>query len=84
MISTLLVWRLTNLAIEASYGICNVVAKRYDLYFGSFDHIGTKWCLRYLYYAIMFVGPLGDALSLGDLCSVYKARCCPSSGLGKK
>ena len=36
------------------------------------------------YYVIMFVGPLGDALSLGDLRSVYKAGCCRSSGLGKK
>ena len=32
----------------------------------------------------MFVGPLGDALSFGDLCSVYKAWCCRSSGLGKR
>ena len=32
----------------------------------------------------MFVGPLGDALSFGDLRSVYKAGCCRSSGLGKK
>ena len=31
----------------------------------------------------MFVGPLGDALYLGDLCSVYKAGCCRSSALGK-
>ena len=65
-------------------GGCDVVAKRYDLYFGSCKHIGTKWCLRYLYYVTMFVGPLGDALPFGDLCSVYKARCCRSSGLGKK
>ena len=36
------------------------------------------------FHVIMFVGPLGDALSLGDLCSVYKAGCCRSSGLGKK
>ena len=32
----------------------------------------------------MFGGPLRDALSLGGLCSVYKAGCCRSSGLGKK
>ena len=36
------------------------------------------------FHVIMFVGPLGDALSLGDLCSVYKAGCCRSSGPGKK
>ena len=36
------------------------------------------------FHVIMFVGPLGDALSLGILCNVYKARCCRSSGLGKK
>ena len=33
---------------------------------------------------IMFGGPLGDALSFGDLCSVYKAGCCQSSDLWKK
>ena len=32
----------------------------------------------------MFGDPLGDASSIGVLCSVYKARCCRSSGLGKK
>ena len=32
----------------------------------------------------MFGGSLGDALSFGDLCGVYKAGCCRSSGLGKK
>ena len=32
----------------------------------------------------MFGGPLGDAPSIGVLCSVYKARCSRSSGLGKK
>ena len=36
------------------------------------------------FQVIMFVGPLGDALSFGILCSVYKAGCCRSSGLGKK
>ena len=36
------------------------------------------------FHVIMFGGPLGDALSLGILCSVYKAGCCRSSGLGKK
>ena len=36
------------------------------------------------FHVIMFVGPLRDALSFGDLCSVYKAGCCRSSGLGKK
>ena len=36
------------------------------------------------FHVIMFGGPLGDALSFGILCSVYKAGCCRSSGLGKK
>ena len=63
---------------------CGVVTKRYDLYFGSCDHIGTRRCLRCLYHVIMFGGPLGDTMSFGDLCSVYKAGCCRSSGLGKK
>ena len=54
-------------------GGCDVVTKRYDLYFGSCDHIGTRWCLRCSFHVIMFGGPLGDALSLGILCSVYKA-----------
>ena len=65
-------------------GGCDVVTKRYDLYFGSCDHIGTRRCLRCSFHVIMFGGPLGDARSLGDLCSVYKAGCCRSSGLGKK
>ena len=63
---------------------CDVVIKCYDLYFGSCDHIGTRWYLRCSFHVIMFGGPLGDALSLGDLCSVYKAGCCRSSDLGKK
>ena len=63
---------------------CDVVAKRYDLYFGSCDHVGTRWYLRCSFRVIVFVGPLGDTLSFGDLCSVYKAGCCRSSGLGKK
>ena len=63
---------------------CDVVTKRYDLYFGSRDHIGTRRCLRCSFHVIMFRGPLGDALSLGILCNVYKAGCCRSSGLGKK
>ena len=37
-----------------------------------------------LFHVIMFGGPLGDALSFGILCSVYKAGCCRVSGLGKK
>ena len=36
------------------------------------------------FHVTMFVSPLGDALSLGDLSSVYKAGCCRSSDLGKK
>ena len=63
---------------------CDVAIKCYDLYFGSCDHIGTRRCLRRSFHVIMFGGPLGDALSLGILCSVYKAVCCRSSGLGKK
>ena len=52
--------------------------------FGSCDHIGTRGYLRCSFHVIMFVGPLGDALSFGILCSVYKAGRCRSSGLGKK
>ena len=32
----------------------------------------------------MFGGSLRDASSIGVLCSVYKARCCWGSCLGKK
>ena len=32
----------------------------------------------------MFGSPLGDMLSIGALCNVYKARYSRSSGLGKK
>ena len=60
------------------------MSKPYGLYFGSCDHIGSGWCSKCSYDVIMFRAPLGDALSLGDLCSVYKAGCCRSSGLGKK
>ena len=65
--------RATNYATRPNVGPCDVVTKCYDLYFGSCDHIGTRWCLRCSFHVIMFVGPLGDALSLGILCSVYKA-----------
>ena len=66
------------------YKLCGVVTKCYDLYFGSCGHIGV-WCLsKCSYDVIMCGGPLGDAPSIGVLCSVYKARCCRSSGLGKK
>ena len=65
-------------------GGCDMATKCYDLYFGSCDPIEV-WCLsKYSYDVIMFGGPLGDAPSIGVLCSVYKARCCRSSGLGKK
>ena len=60
------------------------MTKRYDLYFGSCGHIGV-WCLsKCSYDVIMFGDPLGDAPSIGVLCSVYKERCCQSSGLWKK
>ena len=60
------------------------MTKCYDLYFGSCGHIGV-WCLsKCSYDVIMSGGPLGDASSIGVLCSVYKARCSRSSGLGKK
>ena len=36
------------------------------------------------FHVIMFGGPLREVRSFGDLCSVYKAGCCRSSGLGKK
>ena len=58
--------------------------KCYDLYFELCDHIGVRWCSKCSYQVIMFGSPLGDMLSIGVLCSVYKARCCRSSGLGKK
>ena len=69
---TYLPWSRLNL----EGGGCDVVTKRYDLYFGACDHIGTRWCLRCSFHVIMFVDPLGDALSFGDLCGVYKAGCC--------
>ena len=62
----------------------DIVTKRYDLYFGSCGHIGVSVCSKCSYDVIMFGGPLGDAPSIGVLCSVYKARCSRSSGLGKK
>ena len=40
--------------------------------------------LKVLVSVSMFSGLLGDAPSIGVLCSVYKARCSRSSGLGKK
>ena len=60
------------------------MSKPYGLDFGSCDHIGSGWCLRCSYQVIMFGDPLGDASSIGVLCSVYKARCSRSSGLWKK
>ena len=57
------------------------MTKPYGLHFGSCDHIGSGWCS---YHVIMVQGLLGDVLSIGVLCSVYKARCSRSSGLGKK
>ena len=49
-----------------------------------YNHIGV-WCLsKCSFHVIMCGGLLGDAPSIGVLCSVYKARCCRSSGLGKK
>ena len=64
--------------------ICDMVTICYDLYFGPHGHIGV-WCFsKCSYDVIMCGGPLGDVLSVRALCSVYKARCCRSSGLGKK
>ena len=65
-------------------GGCDIVSKPYGLYFGSCDHIGSGWCSKCSYDVIMCGGPLGGAPSIGVLCSVYKARCCRSSDLGKK
>ena len=65
-------------------GGCGIVTKRYDLYFGSCGQIGVRWCSQCSYDVIICGGPLGDAPSIGVLCSVYKARCCRNSGLGKK
>ena len=64
--------------------VCGIVTKRYDLYFGSCGQIGVRWCSQCSYDVIICGGPLGDAPSIGVLCSVYKARCCRSSGLEKK
>ena len=69
--------------IRKLIGVRGIVTKCYDLYFGLCDHIGVRWCSKCLYNVIMCRGPLGDVLSIGVLCSVYKARCCRSSGLGK-
>ena len=66
------------------YSFCDIVTKCYDIDFGSCDHIGSGWCSKCSYDVIMFGGPLGGAPSIGVLCSVYKARCCRSSDLGKK
>ena len=54
------------------------------LYFGSCDLVGAMCHSECSFHVIMFGGPLGDALSFGDLCSVYKAGCCQSSDLWKK
>ena len=68
----------------ASVEFRDIVTKCYALYFGSPYHIGVRWCSRCSYHVIMCGGPFGDAPSIGVLCSVYKAKCCWSSGLGKK
>ena len=60
------------------------MSKPYGLYFGSCDHIGSGWCSKCSYDVIMCGGPLGDALPAGVLRSVYKARCCRGSDVGKK
>ena len=76
--------RATNYATRPNRWWCDIVSKPYGLYFGSCDHIGSGWCSKCSYDVIMCGGPLGGAPSIGVLCSVYKARCCRSSGLGKK
>ena len=63
---------------------CDIVTKSYDLYFGPRGHIGVCCLSKCSYQVIMFGGPLGDASSIGVLRSVYKARGCRTSGLGKK
>ena len=76
--------RATNCAMCPNYACSDIVNKCYNLYFGSYGHIGV-WCLsKCSYDVIMFGGPLGDAPCIGVLCSIYKARCCRNSGLGKK
>ena len=67
-----------------SFGDCGIVTKCYDLYFGSCDHIGVRCFSKCSYDVIMCGGLLGDVLSIGVLCSVYKARCCQSSDPEKK
>ena len=60
------------------------MTKRYDLYFGSCGQIGVRWCSQCSYDVIICGGPLGDAPSIGVLCSVYKARCCRKLGPWEK
>ena len=79
-----LILRLNHSAKMPQYEFCDIVSKPYGLYFGSCDHIGSGWCSKCSYDVIMCGGPLGGAPSIGVLCSVYKARSCRSSGLGKK
>ena len=71
-------------ATRAILGCGDIVTKCYDLYFELCDHIGVRWCSQCSYDVIMCGSPLEDAPSFGVLCSVYKARCSRSSGLGKK
>ena len=60
------------------------MTKCYDLYLGHVIILESSVTPGCSFHVIMFVGPLGDALSFEILCSVYKAGCCRSSGLGKK
>ena len=76
--------RATNCAMCPNYICSYIVSKSYNLYFWPHGHIEVRWCSQCSYQVIMFGGPLGGTPSFGVLCSVYKARCCRSSGLGKK
>ena len=75
---------LGHKAYSLYHSFCGIVTRCYDPYFGSCDHIVLRWCLRCSYEVIICGGLLGDAPSIGVLCSVYKARCCRTSGLWKK
>ena len=82
--STMATLNFTTKPLAPATFSCDIVSKCYDLYFGSCGYIGV-WCLsKCSYQVILFGDPLGDAPSIGVLCSVYKARCCRSSDLGKK
>ena len=65
-------------------GGCDIVSKPYGYILGHVIILDQDGAQSVRTHVIMCGGPLGGAPSIGVLCSVYKARCCRSSGLGKK